>query len=206
MALQKFETREFSGWATNITKKNHIDTLYPRCPQMVADFMVELLSRNFGMSLESILNRFPVKEFENDEKFWWDVIGSSRRNIPLVEARKFDGTVVTSADSGVGANGEPFFLVFGEKYFFDGEVILGNLNEVFPLRITAKEKLEGTNYVYEVELINGRTDGMPGSRLLAGEKFSYAYAPVERGLSKGVGGVRYVSPSTMSNEFSTIRI
>lgn len=206
MALQKFETREFSGWATNITKKNHIDTLYPRCPQMVADFMVELLSRNFGMSLESILNRFPVKEFENDEKFWWDVVGSSRRNIPLVEARKFDGTVVTSADNGVGANGEPFFLVFGEKYFFDGEVILGNLNEVFPLRITAKEKLEGTNYVYEVELINGRTDGMPGSRLLAGEKFSYAYAPVERGLSKGVGGVRYVSPSTMSNEFSTIRI
>lgn len=56
------------------------------------------------------------------------VVGSVRRNIPLIEARKFDGNPVQSSDKMVGAGTEPFYLVFGEHYFFDGEVIFGNLN------------------------------------------------------------------------------
>ena len=44
------------------------------------------------------------------------VIGSSRRNIPLVEARDENGDVVT-ADSGmVGAGTAPFVLVFNEDW------------------------------------------------------------------------------------------
>lgn len=46
------------------------------------------------------------------------VIGSSRRNIPLVEARREDGTVVESTqDENVGIGGAPFYLVFGEDWF-----------------------------------------------------------------------------------------
>jgi hypothetical protein len=205
--LQKFQTVTFDGWSTEITKKNHIDSLYGKCPQMVANFMIQLLSRNFGNSLETVLSKYPIKEFEDDTEYMWDVIGSARRNIPLVEARDYTGkTIDTEYTEMVGVGGEHFYLVFAEHWFFDGEEIFGELNQVYPMLIKGKPVQEGTNYVYEVELSNGSQKGIPAERLLPGERFSYAFAPVERGLSKEVGGVRYTTPSKMRNEFTTIRI
>lgn len=45
------------------------------------------------------------------------VIGSTRRNIPLLEARKLDGTVVEDKTEMIGAGTEPFYLVFAEDWF-----------------------------------------------------------------------------------------
>lgn len=204
--LQKFQTKTFDGWASEITKRNHIDTMYPAAQQNVADFMIQLLARNFGNSLETVLSKYPTKNFKDDSEYFWEVIGSARRNVPLVEARKYDGTAVTSESGMIGANREPFYLVFSEMWFFDGEEVFGEMNQVYPMLIKGKPKTEGTNYVYLVELSNGSTNGIPAKRLLAGERFSYGFAPVERGLSKEVGGVRYSTPSRMRNEFTTIRI
>jgi hypothetical protein len=69
----------------------------------------------------------------------------------------------------------------------DGEVIVGNLNEVYPMRILGNARMEGTHAVYKVELMGGNTDGIPAERLQAGEKFSYEYAPIEKSLSRKVG-------------------
>ena len=35
--------------------------------------------------------------------------------------------------------------------------------------------------------MGGNTDGIPAERLLAGERFSVDFAPVEKELSRGVG-------------------
>lgn len=69
----------------------------------------------------------------------------------------------------------------------DGEVIVGNLNEVYQFRIIGEPRNEGTNVVYKVELMGGNTHGCPAERLLAGERFSVEYAPVEKELSRKVG-------------------
>lgn len=66
--------------------------------------------------------------------------------------------------------------------------------------------MEGTNAVYKVELMAGNTSGCPAERLLAGERFSVDFAPVEKELSRAVGDVRFTSPVSMRNEWSTIRI
>lgn len=98
-----------------LTKDNHLASIYQRAPQAVADFMVQLLALNRGKSLESELAKYPVKEFDTDDEFTWQVIGSSRRNIPLIEARYADGNVVTDgANAGIGT--EPFYLVFPEDW------------------------------------------------------------------------------------------
>lgn len=34
----------------------------------------------------------------------------------------------------------------------DGEVLFGNLNEVYPMRVLGDPRMEGTNAVYKVEL------------------------------------------------------
>ena len=85
-------------------------------------------------------------------------------------------------------------------------MIFGNLNQVYPIRILGEPKTEGTHAVYKCELMGGNTSGIPGERLLAGERFSVGFAPVERELSRKVGDVRYQAPVSMRNEWTTIRI
>lgn len=203
--LGKFQMTSFTAWK-GLTKENHLGSIYALAPQKASNLMVQLLAYRYGKTLDTWLNQFPVKEFESDEEYTWDVIGSSRRNIPLVEARDEFGTVVT-ADSGmIGAGTAPFELVFAEDWFADGEVILGNLNEVYQFRILGDPKFEGTHAVYTVELMGGNTAGVPAERLLAGERFSIEAAFVEKELSRKVGDIRFSSPVTMRNEWSTIRI
>lgn len=80
--------------------------------------MVQLQAFCRGKTLDTFLNQFPVREFDTDDEYYWDVIGSSRRNIPLVEARDEDGTVVTTGyPRNVGIGTSPFYLVFPEDWF-----------------------------------------------------------------------------------------
>lgn len=208
MALSKYQiSRPFTAWKSEITKLNHISTMYHSAPQKASNFVVELLARNYAKTLESTLNMFPTKEFESDDEYTWDVIGASRRNIPLVEARDLAGNPIANSDEVFAGQGnEQFYLVFGEDWFFDGEIIYGSKNEKYPLLIKGNPRYEGTNVVVTVELANGTLSGMPGSLLQLGERFSVGFAPVERELSRKVGGVRHVAPTSMRNEWTTIRI
>ena len=207
MALGKYQiSRPFTAWKSEITKLNHISTMYHSAPQKASNFMVELLARNYAKTLESTLSAFPTKEFDTDDEYVWDVIASTRRNIPLIEARTYTGEVVKPTDTGVGANGEEFYLVFGEDWFFNQEIIHGNFNEKYPLLVKGAPRYEGTNVVYVVELANGTTSGMPGDRLQLGERFSTSHAVVSRELSRGVGGIHHVTPTSMRNEWTTIRL
>ena len=208
MALSKYQiSRPFTAWKSEITKLNHISTMYHSAPQKASNFVVELLARNYAKTLESTLNMFPTKEFDSDDEYTWDVIGASRRNIPLVEARDLTGAVIADSDEVFAGKGnEQFYLVFGEDWFFDGEIIYGSKNEKYPLLIKGNPRYEGTNVVVTVELANGTLSGVPGSLLQLGERFSVGFAPVERELSRKVGGVRHVAPTSMRNEWTTIRI
>ena len=203
--LKKFQMIGFTGWK-GLTKRNHLSAIGQESPQKVSNLMVQLLAWYRGNTLETFLSKFPTKYFDDDSEYYWDVVGSTKRNIPLVEARKYDGSVVEDKTEMIGAGTEPFFLVFAEDWFADGEVIFGNLNQVYPFRILGDPRMEGTNAVYKVELMGGNTDGVPGERLLAGERFSVGFAPVERELSRKVGDIRFSTPVSMRNEWTTIRL
>ena len=86
------------------------------------------------------------------------------------------------------------------------EYIVGELNELYQFRILGDPKSEGTNFVYTVELAGGNIAGVPPERLLSGERFSIEAAFVEKELSRKVGDIRFTSPVSMRNEWSTIRI
>ena len=203
--LGKFQMIGFQHWK-GLTKENHLGSIFQLAPQKATNLMVQLLAFYRGKTLDTFLNQVPTKEFEDDSEYYWDVIGSSRRNIPLVEARDENGNVVTSESANVGAGTAPFYLVFPEDWFADGEYIVGNLNEVYQFRILGEPRMEGTNAVYKVELAGGNTTGCPAERLLAGERFSVEAAFVEKEMSRKVGDVRFSSPVSMRNEWSTIRI
>lgn len=199
--FQMLSSQSFKG----LTKNNHIGSIYRAQPQKATEIMVQLLATHRGKTLENYLMQFPTKYFATDDDYTWEVIGSSRRNIPLVEARHDDGTPVDGVEF-AGVAGAPFFLVFAEDWFADGEVIVGEKNEVYPLRVLGEARAEGSNYVYRVETMGGLTTGVPAEELAANKRFSWEFAPVEHTRSKGVGGVRYTTPVAMRNEWTTIRI
>lgn len=203
--LNRFQMQTFNYWK-GLTKANHLGSIFQLQPQKATDLMVQLLAAYRGKTLNTFLSQFPTKEFDSDDEYTWDVIGSTSRNIPLEEARDADGNIVDADYGNVGCNGEPFYLVFGEDWFGDGEVIVGELNEVYPVRVLGEGRNEGSNTVYKVEMMGGNTTGMPAEQLQRGKRFSVEYAPVERELSRKVGAVRYSSPISMRNEFTTIRI
>ena len=203
--LSKFQMVGFDGWK-GLTKLNHLSSIFQMAPQKASNLMVQLLAAKRGKTLDTFLSQFPVKEFEDDSEYYWDVVGSSKKNIPLVEARDEDGKKVEDGDAPVGAGTAPFYLVFAEDYFADGEVIFGALNQVYPFRVLGDARMEGTNAVYKVELMGGNTTGCPSDRLQAGERFSVGFAPVERELSRKVGDIRFSTPVSMRNEWTTIRI
>ena len=139
-----------------LTKENHLGALYQLAPQKASDIMVQLLAYKYGKTLDTFLSQFPTKEFPDDSEYTWDVVGSSRRNIPLLEARKEDGSPVGAvegdSDELIGANTQPFYLVFAEDWFADGEYIVGNLNEVYQFRILGDPRFEGSNAVNSCRL------------------------------------------------------
>jgi len=182
--------------------------MFGQSPQKATDIMVQLYAKNVRTNgLNTLLSQFPSKSFATDDEYTWDVLGNTRRNIPLVCARDEDGTVIDESygKAMVGVGVAPFEVVFPEAWFFDGEVIVGDF-DLYPLRILGDGRKEGTNTVYTVELMAGNTTGMPFEYLLPGKRFSYEYAPIERELSRKVGGVRFTSPVSMRNEFSHIRL
>lgn len=203
--LSKFQKVGFTSWA-GLSSDNHISAIGQLGPQKATNMMVNLLAFHNGYtSIESDLLQLPVKEFDNDEEFYWDVLASSRRNIPLVEARNINGAIINPNDV-AGVAGEPFYLVFGENWFGLGEVIFGDYNEVYPIRVLELGREEGSNTVYKVSLMGNVEDGIPGERLQAGERFSVGFAPAEREGSRKMGTVRHSAPVSMRNEFSQIRI
>lgn len=188
--LGKFQKQTFSHWK-GTTKANHLGGIFQLQPQKATSLMVQLLAWYRGKTLDTFLSQFPTKTFDSDDEYTWDIIGSAMRNIPLVEARDADNHSVDSSYQdtygNVGISGEPFYLVFAEDWFADGEVIAGELNELYPIRVLGNGRNEGTNTVYKVELMGGITTGIPAEQLLPGKRFSVEYAPVEKDFSRKVG-------------------
>lgn len=122
--LNKFQMVGFDYWK-GLTKETHLGALGQIAPQKATNIMVQLLAAYRGKSLDTFLSQFPVREFEDDNEYTWDVIGSSKRNIPLLEARDENGAVVTITTEEdkhklIGAGTAPFYLVFPEDWFADG--------------------------------------------------------------------------------------
>jgi hypothetical protein len=202
--ISPFQMTEAQSWA-GLTTKNHLGAIYQAKPQMASKLMTRIHQTNFGMDLDTYLEQFTPLYLDTDDDFEWDLIGSAKKNVPLVEAR-INGNPVTAADEPGKAYAE-IELVFGEQWFSDENVIVGEKNEVYPLQVLADPTPEGGNWVYRVALITGDADlFVPAEELAAGKRFSKDWSLVEQTLSKKGGLVNFTSPFKMRNSTSMIRM
>lgn len=204
MRISPFQVVDAKQWS-GLTMNNHIHAIYQSGPQEASTVINRMLEANFGPSLETMLAKYPSLYFDRaTDDYYWKLMGSFERNIELVEAR-WKGAVVTSTDTGVGANRGEIELVFGEKWFDEGMVIVGEKNEIYPLYINKIEREGSNNFVHYCQLSLATADGMPGDELIGGKEFSIEFSPVEHTLSVKGTGIRHSTPIEMRGSFTTIR-
>ena len=174
-----------------LTTKNHLGAMYAQKPQMLSNVVHKMLSAAGVANLDTLLNSLPVKYVDSDDDFTWKLVGSTERNIPLAA----DATQV----------GDEILLTFGERYFSDVNVLVGEKNELYQFRVLDEPEAQGTNYVYRTQLM-GADKAMPASTFMAGHRFSKDFSPVEDTMSIKGGDITFSSAIEMRNEFTTIRM
>lgn len=60
-----------------LTKENHLGSIFQTAPQKATNLMVQLLAFYRGKTLDTFLNQYPVKEFDDDSDYYWDEFTSS---------------------------------------------------------------------------------------------------------------------------------
>jgi hypothetical protein len=204
MKISNLQIHDAKSWS-GITTRNHLGAIGEAKPQLASKIMSKLLQRHYGTTLETMLAGIPVKTLETDDDFTWKLIGSSERNIALVEAR-YQGATITVSDFNVGANGAEIELVFPERLFAPTDVIVGEQNEKYPMQVQSEFR-EGANHVYVVKVYGADAvvSGVPGEELVAGKLFSKEFSPVSDTLSIRGGETNFTSPISFRNSFTYIR-
>lgn len=203
--LKLFQTANFSSW-NGISYTDSIARIFNRAPQPASDVMVDLLAYRYGGNMESFLRQFPIKEFDTTAPYFWDITQSAEEQFPLVKALDSTGVLITTSSTGVtGANGSIFTLYFEKRIGVKGDVIVGNLNEVYPQIIVSEPVQVAGLWEVQVQLMAGNTTGIPVERLLPGELYTYEYSPVEKEFSRETGTVRHRDSGRITNEWTTIR-
>jgi hypothetical protein len=206
MELGRFQMSEVKNWA-GLTTANHLGAAFGMKPQLLTKIMTKILAASGVNNLETVLSRYPVKRVDNDDDYTWKLIGADDRNIPLLFAYvSTPSSPVVTGDTGVGADGSIIYLVFAEKYFSDVNVIVGEKNEVYQLRVIDEPTRGAEGWHYKTQLMGFNASGMPGSELVAGKRFSKEFSPVEDTMSVKGGDIHFSSPIEMRNSFTTLRM
>ncbi|HSH51746.1 MAG TPA: hypothetical protein VK982_08475, partial [Bacteroidales bacterium] len=199
--LQMYEGATWTG----LTTENHMGYLAQEKPQEASRMATKIYNSNFGTDMYGYLNQFEKETFKTDGDFTWKLIGSAIKNVELIEAR-IAGTPITANDM-PGKYGAEIELVFPEAHFSDVSIIVGEKNEVYPLRILKDPVPEGSNYVYTVELVSGNAeDFVPYEELVAGKRFSRDFSPVSHSMSLKGAEIGFTSPLEMRNAMGMIRL
>ena len=79
-----------------LTTKNHLGAMFAQNPQLLSNVVIKMLNASGVKDFDTFLSSLPIKYVDTDDEFTWKLVGSTERNIPLVEAR-WQGSIVTSS-------------------------------------------------------------------------------------------------------------
>ena len=204
LPLQKYEAMDYNGLVTD----NHFHALYQQKPELISTVIKEIYKTNLQGKLREFVDRFPVKEVEQENGFYnWMLQGQHDKNLPLVDAETMSGVTVSggSFPATIGANGQRFKLVFDEPLFEESNVLKG---ETDAYHFLVKKSMDaGSRYSYEVELLTDDENlVVPVEELAIGSRFSKFYSLSPSTLSYQGSEPYFTSPWRMENRPSTLRM
>lgn len=197
----KYEGKDWSG----LTSANNLVNLFGDTPIKLGGFIDTIYKVNLQDDIISKINEYPTLMIDDDREYQWMLMGADAKNIPLIKATDLAGNAV-SASSTFGKYGERFKLYFGERLFFQTHVIVGEKPDLYHVLVRTDGDMEGTNWVYEVELVAHDPElYIPYEELLAGTRWSVDYSLSEQFMSKKGSDISFTSPFLMANRISMIR-
>ncbi|QDP66146.1 MAG: hypothetical protein GOVbin3661_62 [Prokaryotic dsDNA virus sp.] len=199
LPLQRYEAVDYNGLVTD----NHFHALYQQKPELISSVIREIYKTNLQGKLREFVNRFPVKEVEQENGFYnWMLQGQHDKNLPLVDAETIAGNAISA---NIGANGERFNLIFGDSIFDEGDVLKGETDEYHLL--VKKVSDAGSLTKVEVELVaDNPTKSVPPEELAEGTRWSKFYSLSPSTLSYQGSSPYFTSPWRMENRPSTLRM
>lgn len=191
--------------ATEVTHRKHLAALGLLKDIEIPDIIERFGTANDDVNFDTLIKNQKTEEFDDDRPFSWTTIGRKLKRAELKEARTIDGTPITENSGNIGQGGEHFYLVFRTKLFHFGEILIGSQRSHYQMQIMQQPISEGSDTVYEVQLVTGNDTGIPAYLLLAGENFTYEYSLAENEGSNPRGGIRNQTLSRDRSEWTTIR-
>ena len=202
LPLQKYEAVDYNGLVTD----NHFHALYQQKPELISTVIREIYKTNLQGKLREFVDRFPVKEVEQENGFYnWMLQGQHDKNIALVDAETIGGLSISAGNfpAQIGANGERWYMIYDEPLFEETNVIRGELDDYHLLVKKAMDA--GSRYKYEVEIL-GTITSMPSSELIIGGRWSKFYSLSPSTLSYQGAKPYFTSPWRMENRPCTMRM
>lgn len=197
----KYEGKDWSG----LTSANNLVNLFGDTPIKLGGFIDTIYKVNLQDDIISKINEYPTLMIDDDREYQWMLMGADAKNIPLIKATDLSGNAVSAAST-FGKYGERFKLYFGERLFFQTHVIVGEKPDLYHVLIRTDGDLEGTDWVYEVELVAHDPElYIPYEELVAGTRWSVDYSLSEQFMSKKGSDISFTSPFLMANRISMIR-
>ncbi len=195
-SLQLSQPKQWAG----LTTENHLYAIYQNEPQLASSVVTEIFNRMGYMGLDNFLSKYPVKTFDHDGEFRWMLKGDERRAIRIVSFTSAANTAVGKP----GLNQEIFQLELEERQFGVTDFLIFDDRE-FGVRIVDDGYSNGTNWVYNVQTMDGATGAFIPSQLLqAGRKVSRQHTTTTNTLGDEYSEPQFSSHFQMSNVFTDL--
>jgi len=202
--LQTTQSKDFSG----LVLKDSLQALGYSSDFNIDGLTTMLYRSQFELGTADYLDMIGnTRVVSQNEDGWvkWKLQGSAIKTVPLVRAELEDGTVITAA-SQAGKGKSIFYLVFGEKYFSDVQLLAGEKGSKYQLKIVGEPDDLGNEFRYPVQLWGYDINHfMPGELLISGKEFSVDGAPVASTLAKKGADFNFTSPFEMRNTYTKCR-
>lgn len=198
--LQLYRTKYFS----DLVEENMLSQALLTKPYQVS----EVLSYIFGTKdQQSVLNFLTgglgrTLVIENRE-YEWPIMIEHERPATIVQA-KWQGASISSTDV-PGINGTPIQIWMSEKLFGPGAILEFDDKE-FQVRIMGEPYQDGHEFVYTVQVADGKPESyIPPSLLASGKQLSRAGSAYEEG-SDEADIISYQTPVKLRNHLTTMRL
>lgn len=187
------------SWA-GLTTENHLYAIYQNEPQLASDIVTEIFNKMGYVGLDNFLSKYPTKMMDHDGEYRWMLKGDDRRAIKIVSFTSAANTAVSKP----GLNQEIFQLELEERYFSVSDYLIFD-DRNFGVRIVGEGFGNGTNWIYEVQTMDGAVGAfIPTQLLTQGRRVSRQNNIVTNTLNDEYSDPQFSSHFEMRNQFSVL--
>lgn len=213
MAIKVRENQIFEGqqWH-DFTDKNHLIAAYDFDPVQVFNRLEQVLDVNLGENFVSMIMKHGLHTIDPDKDFYeWYLENTHAENYELIgcyEDSAMTRVAGTTAAVRLGANRSEFFMLFDNKPFGVGEIIVGMKPDLYRLWISEKPvNVGGIKWLYKVQLVaKSEIDFLPITEVYEGSRWSNDGGLTVDQMSYEGFGPDFRSHSMLRNNLSQFRM